>query len=350
MSIMSRPVSSRLAVPSPSVPAVGSGARELPAIASAAESRSFAEDVILGLSSRPKQLPCKYFYDARGSALFDRITELDEYYPTRTEAAIMREHAPAMAAAIGPGARIVELGSGSSVKTRLLLDALDRPASYAPVDISAEHLDQAAAAIARDYPGLEVQPIAADFTRGFALPEPTRAATRTVVYFPGSTIGNFTEAQALALLEAVAECVGAHASDDERPGGLLLGFDRVKDAGTLEAAYDDALGVTAEFNLNLLARINRELDGDFDLDRFEHRAVWAPEPARIEIFLRSRVDQIVHAAGQAFRFRAGEDVLTEYSHKYTPARIVGLARRAGLGRAQLWSDPDGLFGVGLFTP
>jgi dimethylhistidine N-methyltransferase len=334
---------------SPSASPSASPSRELPAIAAASEERSFAQDVVLGLSSRPKSLPCKYFYDARGSALFDRITELDEYYPTRTEAAIMRDHAPAMAAAIGPGARVVELGSGSSIKTRLLLDALARPAAYAPVDISAEHLGHAAAAIARDYPGLEVQPIAADFTRGFAVPAPARAPARTVVYFPGSTIGNFTEAQALALLQAVAACVGERAGDDERPGALLLGFDLVKDAATLEAAYDDTLGVTAEFNLNLLARINRELAGDFDLERFEHRAVWAPGPARMEIFVRSNVDQLVRAAGQSFRFAAGEQVLTEYSHKYTPARMVALAKQAGFGRATLWTDPCELFGVGLFS-
>ncbi len=320
--------------------------REMPAIASASETRSFAEDVIFGLSSAPKRLPCKYFYDARGSALFDRITELDEYYPTRTEAELMREHAGAMAAVIGPGALIVELGSGSSVKTRLLLDELDRPAGYAPVDISADHLAQAAAAIAQDYPELEVLPVAADFTRGFAVPEPRRSAARCVVYFPGSTIGNFTEPRALALLQAVAELVAAH--DDARPGGLLLGFDLVKPAAQLERAYDDAQGVTAEFNLNLLTRINRELDGDFDLEQFEHRAVWAPEPARIEIYIRSKRAQTVHAAGHEFRFAAGEEILTEHSHKYTRASIVRLAEQAGFRRAQIWTDAREMFGVGLF--
>ncbi|HVH99374.1 MAG TPA: L-histidine N(alpha)-methyltransferase, partial [Enhygromyxa sp.] len=320
--------------------------RELPAIASPSEERSFAEDVIFGLASAPKTLPCKYFYDARGSALFDRITELDEYYPTRTEAELMRVHADAMADTIGAGALIVELGSGSSVKTRLLLDALERPAGYAPVDISAAHLQHAARAIAADYPSLEVLPVAADFTRGFTVPKTKRPAARCVVYFPGSTIGNFTRAQALALLRAVARMVGANA--DERAGGLLLGFDLVKPAPLLEAAYDDALGVTAEFNLNLLARINRELDGDFDLEQFEHRAVWAPEPARMEIFIRSRKEQRVRAAGQRFRFAAGEDLLTEYSHKYTHASIIALAEAAGFRRSTIWTDPDQLFSVGLF--
>ena len=320
--------------------------RELPAIASPSEERSFAEDVIFGLASAPKTLPCKYFYDARGSALFDRITELDEYYPTRTEAELMSVHASAMADTICAGALIVELGSGSSVKTRLLLDALERPAGYAPVDISAAHLQHAARAIAADYPSLEVLPVAADFTRGFTVPKTKRPAARCVVYFPGSTIGNFTRAQALALLRAVARMVGANA--DERAGGLLLGFDLVKPAPLLEAAYDDALGVTAEFNLNLLARINRELDGDFDLEQFEHRAVWAPEPARMEIFIRSRKEQRVRAAGQRFRFAAGEDLLTEYSHKYTHASIIALAEAAGFRRSTIWTDPDQLFSVGLF--
>jgi dimethylhistidine N-methyltransferase len=320
--------------------------RELPAIASPSEERSFAEDVIFGLASAPKSLPCKYFYDAQGSALFDRITELDEYYPTRTEAELMRTHAGAMAAMIGAGALIVELGSGSSVKTRLLLDELERPAGYAPVDISAAHLEQAARAIADDYPRLEVLPVAADFTRGFTVPKTRRPAARCVVYFPGSTIGNFTRSQALALLRAVAHLVGANA--DERPGGLLLGFDLVKPAELLERAYDDALGVTAEFNLNLLARINRELDGDFDLEQFEHRAVWAATPARMEIFIRSQRAQSVRAAGHRFRFAAGEDILTEYSHKYTHASIIALAEQAGFVRSTIWTDPDELFGVGLF--
>lgn len=320
--------------------------RELPAIASPTEVRSFAQDVILGLSSLPKSLPCKYFYDARGSQLFDRITELDEYYPTRTEAELMRTHAGAMAAAIGAGALIVELGSGSSVKTRLLLDQLERPAGYAPVDISAAHLEQAARSIAADYPALEVLPVAADFTRGFTVPRTQQPAARCVVYFPGSTIGNFTRPRALALLSAVAHLVGPNA--DERPGGLLLGFDRVKPTELLERAYDDAHGVTAQFNLNLLTRINRELDGDFDLAHFEHRAVWAPDPARIEIFLRSTRDQVVHAAGHRFSFAAGEEMLTEHSHKYTRASITSLAREAGFERSMIWTDPDELFGVGLF--
>lgn len=320
--------------------------RALAAIAPQSEVRSFAQDVMLGLSSVPKVLPCKYFYDALGSQLFDRITELDEYYPTRTEIALMRAHAAEMAKRIGPGAMLVELGSGSSVKTRLLLDALERPAGYVPVDISATHLRAAARSIASDYPKLEVVPVAADFTRGFELPPLRAAASRCVFYFPGSTIGNFTITRARALLAAIAECV--RQGDDERPGALLLGFDLVKSPTMLERAYDDSLGVTAAFNRNLLARINRELDGDFVLDAFEHRAIWAPELARMEIFLRSTREQIVHAAGHRYHFAAGEDLLTEYSHKYTRDSIVALTRAAGFRQSTIWTDADELFGVGLF--
>lgn len=302
--------------------------------------------MILGLSSVPKVLPCKYFYDAIGSQLFDRITELEEYYPTRTEIALMRTHAAEMARRIGTGAMLVELGSGSSVKTRLLLDALDRPAGYVPVDISAAHLQAAAKSIASDYPKLEVTPVAADFTRGFELPSLRMTASRCVFYFPGSTIGNFTIIRARALLAAIAECVSR--GDGERPGALLLGFDLVKPPTMLERAYDDALGVTAAFNRNLLARINRELDGDFVLDAFEHRAIWAPELARMEIFLRSNREQIVHAAGHRYHFAAGEDLLTEYSHKYTRDSIVALTRAAGFRHSTIWTDADELFGVGLF--
>lgn len=320
----------------------------MPAIAAAQARRSFAEDTILGLSSVPKQLPCKYFYDAEGSRLFDRITELPEYYPTRTELALMRTHVGAMARAIGPGALVVELGSGSSVKTRLLLDALEQPAGYVPVDISGEHLQASAAGLARDYPQLEILPVAADFTRGFTLPKPRQPPTRVLVYFPGSTIGNFTTVQARALLEAITELLAPR--DDMRAGALLLGFDRVKAAEVLERAYDDAAGVTAAFNLNLLERINRELDGDFDLSSFRHRVRWADEPARIEMYLESLRDQVVHAAGEEFRFAEGEAILTEYSHKYTELRMLELTRSARLRRARLWTDPDELFGVGLFEP
>jgi dimethylhistidine N-methyltransferase len=330
---------------------LASAAREIPTralapIAPRSDDRSFAQDVVLGLSSVPKSLPCKYFYDAHGSQLFDRITELEEYYPTRTEIALMRTHAAEMARRIGPGVMLVELGSGSSVKTRLLLDALERPAGYVPVDISAAHLLAAAKSIASDYPELEVLPVAADFTRGFELPCSSRTPSRCVFYFPGSTIGNFTNTRAQALLAAIADCLSQGV--DERPGALLLGFDLVKSRTMLERAYDDALGVTAAFNRNLLSRINRELDGDFVPEQFEHRAIWEPEPARMEIFLRSTRDQVAHAAKHRFHFAAREDILTEYSHKYTYDSITALARAAGFRHSTIWTDDEELFGVGLF--
>ncbi|KIG12707.1 hypothetical protein DB30_01065 [Enhygromyxa salina] len=321
-------------------------ARALHAIAPPSEDRSFAQDVVLGLSSTPKRLPCKYFYDARGSALFDQITELPEYYPTRTEVALMRAHAAKMAATIGADALLVELGSGSSIKTRLLLDELERPAGYVPVDISAAHLQQAANSIAADYPGLEVMPVAADFTRGFEIPRPSTGAARSVVYFPGSTIGNFTSDRALKLLQAIAGFVGAN--QDERAGGLLLGFDLVKPTNVLLRAYDDAQGVTAAFNLNLLERINRELNGNFELAHFQHHAIWNAELARVELYIRSTRAQVVHVAGHPFEFAAGELMLTEYSHKYTRDSIQSLARQAGFERSTIWTDPEQLFGVGLF--
>ncbi len=320
----------------------------LPAIVSASEQRSFADDVILGLRGAAKTLPCKYFYDAEGSRLFDQITELPEYYPTRTELALMRKHVRAMARAIGPGALVIELGSGSSIKTRLLLDALERPAGYVPIDISHEHLEHSATLLRADFPNLEVLPVAADFCAGVAIPWPRQPVARVVVYFPGSTIGNFAGPQARALLQAIAELLVA--GEGRGPGALLLGFDRVKDPGVLVRAYDDAAGVTAAFNRNLLARINRELGGDFELDSFAHEASWEPDAARIEMRLRSARDQRVHAAGHEFELASGEAILTEHSHKYTELRMLELTRRAGLRRARLWTDDDELFGVGLFEP
>lgn len=319
----------------------------MPVLACASK-RTFREDVLLGLAHTSKQLPCKYFYDAEGSRLFDRITEQPEYYPTRTELALMQTHAAAMARAIGPDAMIIELGSGSSIKTRLLLDALERPAAYVPVDISVEHLHASAAALALEHPNLEILPVAADFTGGFAIPQPRRAPRRLVVYFPGSTIGNFTSEQASELLAAVAAVLRPTAARER--GALLLGFDRVKAVDVLERAYDDAAGVTAAFNLNLLARINRELDGEFVLERFRHRACWAPGPARIEMYLDSLCEQHVRIGDARVHFAAGESILTEYSHKYTELRMLELTRSAGLRRARLWTDHDEHFGVGMFEP
>lgn len=317
--------------------------REFVGPAAAVPENSFLDDVLDGLGRERRALPCKYFYDQQGSALFDRICELPEYYPTRTELAIMRMHVHDMAAALGPRTLLVEFGSGSSTKTRLLLDALERPAGYVPVDISGEHLERSAQAIRDDHPGLDVFPIHADFTRRFELPPGlTDRAHRIAVYFPGSTIGNFTPEQAEALMRAIGELVGTG-------GHLLIGTDLVKAVDVLEAAYDDASGVTAQFNLNLLARINRELGGDFDLEHFRHLAYYEPHHQRMEIFIESLRAQSVRVAGKTFRFSAGERILTEYSHKYTDASFERLGRRAGFVLDERWTDPEQRFSVQLLT-
>jgi L-histidine N-alpha-methyltransferase len=300
----------------------------------------FLTDVLAGLSRPQKRLPSKYFYDAAGSRLFDRITELAEYYPTRTELAIMRAHAGAMAARCGPRCLLIELGAGSLVKVRLLIDRLDRPAGYVPVDVSGDHLRGAAKALAGDYPGLSVYPVVADFTRSFEAP-PVPAARR-VVYFPGSTIGNFDPSEADELLGRVARLVG-------QGGGLLLGLDLRKETAVLERAYNDARGVTAAFNRNLLVRMNRELGADFDPAAFRHRAFYNRERARIEMHLVSAADQWVRVGDATFAFRAGESIHTENSYKYD---LIDFARRAaerGLRADETWTDADRYFAVLYLT-
>ena len=296
----------------------------------------FRTDVLAGLSRPQKRLSAKYFYDAAGSRLFDRITELDEYYPTRTELGIMRKHATAMAGCCGPRCLLIELGAGSLVKARLLLDRLDRPAGFVPVDVSGEHLDAAAAQLAGDYPKLPIASVTADFTGDFPLP--ALPAARRVVYFPGSTLGNFDPADADALLRRIAALVGPG-------GGLLLGVDLRKDVAVLERAYDDRLGVTAAFNLNLLTRINRELDADFDLGEFVHHAFYNPARSRVEMHLRSRVAQRVTIGGEAFDFRAGETIHTENSHKYDVRELTARALACGLRVEAVWTDPRDYFAV-----
>jgi dimethylhistidine N-methyltransferase len=304
--------------------------------------RRFLRDVRRGLSQTPKRLPSKYFYDARGSRLFDEICLLPEYYPTRTELQIMEHSVDAMAECIGPQATLIEYGSGSSLKTRLLLDALVDPYAYLPVDISREHLQRAARAIADDYPDLVVRPIAADFTREFKLPAQIAHVPHRMIYFPGSTLGNFTPRQALELLERIRRQCGAD-------GGLLLGIDLVKDREVLRAAYNDAADVTARFNLNLLRRINRELGGDFDLEAFAHRAIWNEDKSRIEMHLVSRCRQIVTIYGRQFTFSKGETICTEYSHKYTRENLEQMAARSRFDVREVWSDADGWFGVAYLS-
>lgn len=298
----------------------------------------FRADVLRGLRRRHKRLPCKYFYDEIGSRLFDRICELPEYYPTRTELGILRTDGAAMAARLGPDCLLVEYGSGSGTKTRLLLHALDRPSGYVPVDIAREHLERSAAAIAAEQPGLVVTPVCADFTRAFAVPNALPSSARRAVYFPGSTVGNFSPPAARRLLAGMARLVG--------PGGaVLIGVDLKKDPKVLEPAYDDAAGVTAAFNRNLLVRINRELGGDFRVEHFAHHALYDPTHGRMEMHLVSRRRQTGNIAGEQIDFEDGEGVLTECSYKYTVRGFQSLAATAGLRARQVWTDPNRLFSV-----
>jgi len=303
--------------------------------------REFLRDVLAGLRDEPKRLPCKYLYDQRGSELFDQICELPEYYPTRTELAIMQESAADMAEALGENPVLIEFGSGSSLKTRLLLDQIERPATYVPVDISREHLHASAGKIADDYPGIDVTPVHADFTQPIPLPDDISSDREKAVYFPGSTIGNFEPGEAKRLLTGITRLVG--------PGGkLLIGFDLVKARNVLEAAYNDSQNVTAEFNLNLLRRINRELDADFRLGGFEHQAIYNEGLGRIEMHLISRANQVVTIGSHRIIFRHGESICTEYSHKYQLEAFSQMADRSGLTLQQTWTDENKYFCVALF--
>lgn len=297
----------------------------------------FAHDMEAALASRPRGISPKYFYDAMGSQLFDRICELPEYYPTRTELGILAVNAREIAAHIGPRAELVEFGAGSLRKARLLLDAMERPARYLPIDISAQHLSQSAAALQRDYPGLAVQPVIADYTLPLQLPAPLAGAGRKVGFFPGSTIGNFTPQDALQFLKGTVELL--------RGGALLLGADLVKDPALLHAAYNDAQGVTAAFNLNLLARANRELGTGFVLDQFHHSAFYNAPQQRIEMHLVSRLRQSVSWGSAEYEFEEGETLHTENSYKFTIEGLRELAARAGFTPGPVWTDPRTLFSV-----
>jgi len=310
----------------------------LPLVDEAPETESFREAVLDGLQKPQKKVPSKFLYDDRGSKLFDRICEQEEYYPTRTEMGIMRAHADEMAEKIGARVRLVEYGSGSSRKIRILLDHLDDPVVYVPIDISGEHLVEAAEALAADYPNLPVQPLCADYTSSVDLPPPPAPVARTVGYYPGSTIGNFRPEDARAFLARVADTLGTD-------GGFLIGVDLQKDVDVLEAAYNDAAGVTAAFNKNLLRRMNRELDATFDLDQFEHLSVWNEKKGCIESFLRSRAAQTVTVAGHSVSFEAGERIHTEYSYKYTLEGFANLAASAGFSVETVWTDDRSYFSV-----
>ncbi|CAN5208720.1 L-histidine N(alpha)-methyltransferase [soil metagenome] len=298
---------------------------------------SFRDAVIDGLSRARRAIPCRFLYDARGSALFDEICELPEYYPTRTELWILRQYAAEIAGRIGAGAQLIELGSGASVKVRVLLSALETPAAYVPIDISGGHLRAAAELIAESYPDLAVHAVCADYSKAFDLPA-LPGAGRRVGFYPGSTIGNFTLAEARVFLAAWARRLGPGA-------GMLIGVDLKKDAAILNAAYDDAAGVTAQFSKNLLARANRELEADFQVDQFAHQAVYNASLGCVEIHLRSLVNQAVTVAGQRFDFAVGDLIHIEDSYKYDLTDFAALARSAGFEPQAVWTDPKGLFSV-----
>ncbi|SDB18706.1 L-histidine N(alpha)-methyltransferase [Belnapia rosea] len=296
-------------------------------------------DALAGLSAPRKTLPCKWLYDAEGCRLFEEITRLPEYYPTRTEIRILTEQAGSIAEAVGPGRAVVEFGPGDGAKAALLLDGLTAPAAYVPVDIAPEWLEGAANRIALAQPGLPVLPVVADFTLPFALPRRLGTAPR-LGFFPGSTIGNFEPESAIAFLRRARGTLGAGAR-------MLLGADLVKAQAVLEAAYDDAAGVTAAFDLNLLHRLNREAGADFDLGGFRHRAVWNAALERVEMHLVAERAQAVRLGGRVIHFDAGETIHTESSHKYRPERLAALAAAAGWRISRHWTDPEALFSVWL---
>ncbi len=303
---------------------------------------SFRDDVLRGLAAPQKTIPPKYFYDQRGSELFESICELPEYYPTRTEMAIMRENVDAMAKSLGPRCALIELGSGASLKTCILIERL-APLIYMPIDISASALHGATAALVRQFPSLNIASICGDFTRPLHLPDLSDfAVRRKIAYFPGSTIGNFTQDEASAFLRLIGLMVG-------KGGGLLIGVDTKKAKPILDAAYDDRQGVTAAFNLNLLTRINRELGADFHLDQFSHKAFYDEAKGRIEMHLESRCEQVVHVDGNTFALRAGETIHTENSCKYTVDEFRSMGREAGFKPVKVWIDQDRMFSVHAMT-
>jgi dimethylhistidine N-methyltransferase len=303
---------------------------------------AFAADVLAGLAATPKRLPAKYFYDETGSRLFERITELPEYYPTRTELRILQSSAESIARFAGPGAALIEFGSGSTVKARLLLQHMASVHAYVPVDISADFVNGEAARLQADFPALQVLPVAADFTGAFELPAALRASPR-MGFFPGSTIGNLEPHEVTGFLRRVRRVLG-------RAAVFVVGVDLVKDPEVLYAAYNDSQGVTAQFNRNLLVRINRELGAGFDVSAFEHHAFYNREQRRIEMHLASLRRQKVRILGKCFDFRAGETIHTENSYKYTVESFAALARGAGWATGEVWTDPDRYFSVHALVP
>jgi dimethylhistidine N-methyltransferase len=314
-----------------------------PSVIPATDADELTASVIEGLRKSPKELSPVWFYDEYGSVLFDSICELPEYYLTRTELGIMEARAGEMAQLIGPQAALIEFGSGTSLKTRLLLDRLVAPVAYVPVDIAREHLIEAANSLGRDYPTLPIVPVCADFTQPFELPRWIATAQRRVVYFPGSTIGNFSRDAARTLLASMRRLIGPN-------GAVLIGFDMKKDPQVLERAYNDSAGVTAQFNLNALRHLNSELGTNFNVDAFEHRAVWVEEQSRIEMHLVSKRDQTVTVAGTRIAIARDEHIRTEYCHKHTLDSFADLAASAHLMATRTWTDAEQKFSVQLLEP
>ncbi|HUL41165.1 MAG TPA: L-histidine N(alpha)-methyltransferase [Burkholderiales bacterium] len=300
--------------------------------------QNFLADVLAGLSKPQKQIPAKYFYDRRGCELFAAICELPEYYLTRTETAMMHLFAAQMAQLLGSGCQLIEYGSGASRKTRILLEHL-RPPAYLPIDVACEELRASSRMLAREFPGMQIIAVCADFSEAVQLPDSSAPELkRKAIYFSGSTIGNFTKAETVILLKHAAQVVSAQ-------GAMLVGVDLKKPQARLVAAYNDGKGVTAEFNLNLLARINRELNGNFRLEKFCHRAFYNAEEGRIEMHLESLTAQQVMIGGRCFDFRAGETIHTENSYKYSLREFQQLARQAGFDPLRAWTDEEHLFSV-----
>ena len=305
--------------------------------------KTMRDDVLRGLAQDPKMLPSQYLYDERGARLFERICETEEYYLTRTEIAILRQNMDAIVDRIGPGAMVIEPGSGSGVKTQLLLENLEDPAGYVPIDVAKQQLAEFAGQMDQRFPELNIMPVCADFTNGYDVPPCENTVRKRVTYFPGSTIGNFTPPVAVEMLRHMAEVC-----DDD--GDVLIGVDLEKERAILEPAYDDAAGVSSEFALNYLVRLNRELGADFKLEQFGYEAPYNESQGRIEMALVSRCRQVAHIDGAAVSFDAEERVGTEYSYKYSPDEFAALAAQAGLKVTDFWTDPDRLFSVQYLSP
>ena len=302
----------------------------------------FLAEVLAGLSASPRSLPCKFFYDEHGAELFQKICELPEYYITRTETELLRRHGREMAESIGANAELIGFGTGAGIKTRMLLEHLETPIAYVPVDISKQSLLDSAAELSRAMPALEILPVCGDYLQELQLPRPLRKPDHVAVYFPGSTIGNMEPEVATEFLRRVCRLCG-------KSGGLIIGVDLQKDRAVLEAAYNDSAGVTAEFNLNLLVRANRELGADFDLPLWRHQAIYNERHGRIEMYLISEAEQMVHVGGEEFHFARGEKIITEFSYKYTQEGFARLAVAVGFRLARVWTDPQQLFAVFHFT-